>query len=95
MFVLDIVISAAPLLGLLGTVAGLVSGFSSNDGTPNPESISKGVALALSTTMLGLSIAIPAIIGSSFLNRKIDKLSARLNVCVERLLNIKDNAKCR
>lgn len=95
MFVLDIVISAAPLLGLLGTVAGLVSVFASNDGTPNPESISKGVALALSTTMLGLSIAIPAIIGSSFLNRKIDKLSARLNVCVERLLNIKDNAKCR
>ena len=89
MFILDIVISAAPLLGLLGTVAGLVGVFASGDGIPTPESISKGVGLALSTTIIGLSIAIPAIIGSAYLNRKIDKLAARLNVCIERLLNIK------
>ena len=89
MFVLDIVISAAPLLGLLGTVAGLVGVFASGDGIPSPESISKGVGLALSTTILGLSIAIPAIIASSFLNRRIDKLAARMNVCVERMLCIK------
>ncbi len=89
MFILDIVISAAPLLGLLGTVAGLVSVFSTSDGIPSPEVISKGVGLALSTTILGLTIAIPAIVGSSFLNRRIDKLAARLNVCVERLLSIK------
>ncbi len=89
MFILDIVISAAPLLGLLGTVAGLVSVFASTEGIPSPESISKGVGLALSTTILGLSIAIPAIVASSFLNRRIDKLAARINVCVERLLTIK------
>ncbi len=89
MFILDIVISAAPLLGLLGTVAGLVGVFASGDGIPTPESISKGVGLALSTTIIGLSIAIPAIIGSAYLNRRIDKLAARLNVCIERLLNIK------
>lgn len=89
MFILDIVISASPLLGLLGTVAGLVGVFSTSEGIPSPEVISKGVGLALSTTILGLTIAIPAIIGSSFLNRKIDKLAARINVCVERLLNIK------
>jgi biopolymer transport protein ExbB len=77
------------LLGLLGTVAGLVGVFSTSEGIPSPEVISKGVGLALSTTILGLTIAIPAIIGSSFLNRKIDKLAARINVCVERLLNIK------
>ncbi len=90
MFILDIVISAAPLLGLLGTVAGLVSVFATgNDAIPSPEAISKGVGLALSTTIIGLSIAIPAIIGSSYLNRRIDKLAARVNVCVERLLSIK------
>ncbi len=88
MFVLDIVISAAPLLGLLGTVAGLVSVFATESGIPTAEAMSKGVGLALSTTIIGLSIAIPAIIGSSFLNRRIDKLAARINVCVERLLNI-------
>ena len=88
MFLLDIVVSAAPLLGLLGTVAGLVGVFASGDAIPSPETISKGVGLALSTTILGLSIAIPAIIANSYLNRKIDKLSARINVCVERLINL-------
>lgn len=90
MFVLDIVISAAPLLGLLGTVAGLVGVFASTDGIPTPETISKGVGLALSTTIIGLAIAIPSIIGGAYLNRRIDKLAARLSVCVERLLHIRE-----
>ncbi|MBQ6533876.1 MAG: MotA/TolQ/ExbB proton channel family protein [Opitutales bacterium] len=88
MFWLDIVVSAAPLLGLLGTVAGLVAVFATDTSLPSPETISRGVGLALSTTMLGLSIAIPAIVGNSYLNRKIDKLCARLNICVESLIDI-------
>ena len=88
MFMLDIIISAAPLLGLLGTVAGLVTVFATDDSIPSPETISKGVGLALSTTIMGLSIAIPAIVGNSYLNRRIDKLCARLNVCVESLIDI-------
>lgn len=86
MYLLDVVISAAPLLGLLGTVAGLVAVFVSGNGTPSPETISRGVSLALSTTMLGLSIAIPAIVGNSYINRRIDKLCAKINICVERLI---------
>jgi len=89
MFMLDIVVSAAPLLGLLGTVAGLVTVFATENATPTPETISKGVGLALSTTIMGLSIAIPSIVGNSFLNRKIDKLCARLNICVESLIDIR------
>ena len=88
MFLLDTVISAAPLLGLLGTVAGLVSVFSAGE-VPSQESIAHGVGLALSTTMLGLAIAIPAILASSFLYRKIDTQSAILNICAERLISIK------
>ena len=72
MFLLDASISAAPLLGLLGT----------------QEAISRGVGLALSTTVLGLLIAIPAIVGSLFLYRKIDTLCARLDVCAERLVKM-------
>ena len=93
MFALDIVISAAPLLGLLGTVAGLVTVFATNESTPTPEAISRGVALALSTTILGLYIAIPAIVGNSYLNRRIDKLCARINICVERLIDIRRGEK--
>lgn len=87
MFLLDIIISAAPLLGLLGTVAGLVTVFATDDSIPSPETISKGVGLALSTTIIGLSIAIPTIVGNSYLNRKLDKLHARINICVERLID--------
>ncbi len=89
MFLLDAAISAAPLLGLLGTVAGLVSVFSS-EGSPTQEVIAQGVGLALSTTILGLVIAIPAIVGSLFLNRKIDTLCARLDVCTERLVKMSE-----
>ena len=84
MFLLDGLVSAAPLLGLLGTVSGLVSVFSGAD-MPTQESISRGVGLALSTTILGLAIAIPGILASSFLYRRIDTLGAALNVCAERL----------
>ena len=80
MFALDIVISAAPLL---------VTVFASGEASPTPEAISRGVALALSTTILGLCIAIPAIVGNSYLNRKIDKLCAQINICVERLIDIR------
>lgn len=90
MFWLDIVISAAPLLGLLGTVAGLVTVFATGESgeLPSPEAISRGVGLALSTTVIGLSIAIPAVVGNSYLNRRIEKLCARLNIGVERLIDL-------
>ncbi len=89
MFWLDVVVSASPLLGLLGTVAGLVTVFATSDGRiPDPESISRGVGLALSTTIIGLSIAIPSVVANSYLNRRIDKLCARINVGVECLIEM-------
>ncbi|MFI3291876.1 MAG: MotA/TolQ/ExbB proton channel family protein [Opitutales bacterium] len=88
MFLLDIVVSVAPLLGLLGTVAGLVKVFS-GDGLPEPDLIAKGVGLALSTTVLGLAIAIPALAADSYIYRRIETLAAKINLCVERLIDIK------
>ena len=90
MFLLDVIVGVAPLLGLLGTVAGLVSVFSV-DGAPTQEIITRGVGLALSTTIIGLAIAIPAMLGSSYLYRKIDTLGARINICVERLIDIRNS----
>jgi len=90
LFILDIVISAAPLLGLLGTVTGLVQVFSQispETGMPDPAMFVEGVALALSTTMIGLAIAIPALAFNSLLSRRIDTLSARIHVGVERLVS--------
>ncbi len=96
LFILDIVVGAAPLIGLLGTVTGLVqsfSNFSEETGMPDPGAFIQGVALALTTTILGLSIAIPAIVGNAFLSRRVESLAARLNVAVERLIDLTERAK--
>ncbi len=92
MFILDTIVSAAPLLGLLGTVVGLVKvfgGISPETGLPDPKNFVAGVALALTTTVIGLCIAIPALVFSNYLNRRIDTLAAKLNVGVQRLLALK------
>ena len=94
LFVLDIVVGAAPLLGLLGTVAGLVRVFSGIDpasGLPDALEFVGGIAMALSTTLIGLSIALPALVGSGFLHRRAETLGASLNVVVERLLEAQDH----
>ncbi len=91
LYILEIVIAAAPLIGLLGTVTGLVgvfSGFSEATGMPDPGEFVKGIALALSTTVLGLSIAIPALVGNAMLLRRVESLAAKLEVGVERLIDI-------
>lgn len=91
LFLLDIVVAGAPLLGLLGTVWGLVEvfgGVSPETGIPEPGLFVQGIARALSTTMLGLIIAIVALIGNSYLNRRVDLLASRLNLCVERLIDL-------
>lgn len=88
-FLLEVVIGAAPLLGLLGTVTGLTQvfgGFSAETGLPEPEAFIKGIALALNTTILGLAIAIPALAAHSYLLRRVESLAARLAVGVECLL---------
>ena len=91
LFMLDVVIGAAPLLGLLGTVAGLMqvfSGFDLDSGVRDQAAFIQGIAMALGTTMLGLVIAIPAMVGSAFLYRRVDMCAAQINVGVERLVDI-------
>ncbi len=91
LFILEIVISGAPLLGLLGTITGLAEAFSgrvSETGVPDLAQFSKAISLALTTTMLGLCIAIPTLVGNSYLNRRVDLLSARLDMGVERLIDL-------
>ncbi|MFU8848731.1 MAG: MotA/TolQ/ExbB proton channel family protein [Opitutales bacterium] len=89
LFLLEVVIGAAPLLGLLGTVTGLTQvfgGFSAETGLPEPEAFIKGIALALNTTIIGLAIAIPALAAHSYLLRRVESLAARISVGVECLV---------
>jgi biopolymer transport protein ExbB len=92
LFILEIVVSAAPLIGLLGTVTGLVGVFdqiSPETGMPEMGAFREGVALALTTTMLGLAIAIPSLAFNSYLGRRIETYEAQLEVGLERLITAK------
>jgi len=76
MVVLAIVAAAAPLLGLLGTVSGMMVTFSMIEqfGTGNTQHLTGGISEALVTTKYGLIIAIPALIAHALLNRRIRRI---------------------
>jgi biopolymer transport protein ExbB len=85
---LDIIYAAGPLLGLTGTVTGLLRVFSqinSETGLPDPVAFTKGVALALSATVIGLSVAIPALVGGGYLQRKVENYAVRIDSLLERI----------
>ncbi|YCM45089.1 MotA/TolQ/ExbB proton channel family protein [Verrucomicrobiaceae bacterium 227] len=84
MSVLDVVITIAPLLGLLGTAAGLITVFADLD---DKDNIGRGIATALSTTIVGIAIAVPSVIAQSIFSRKIETLSVRLEVLLGRVVS--------
>ncbi len=86
---LDTIYAAAPLIGLIGTVTGLLGAFSVVDPQtrmPDPVQFTESVGYALSATVLGLCIALPALIGSGYLQRVVEKRAAQLDVLLERVL---------
>ncbi len=72
--------SIAPLLGLLGTVVGVLIAFEviSQKGMDDPSIFAGGIAMALVTTVAGLIVAIPHYLGYNFLIGMLDRLEARL-----------------
>lgn len=74
-------ISAAPLLGLLGTVIGMVNTFNTitRFGTGNPAFLTEGISYALHTTQTGLLVSIPIIIYHNHLVQKQNGLRNRLS----------------
>ncbi|MEI6597972.1 MAG: MotA/TolQ/ExbB proton channel family protein [bacterium] len=83
-FLIDSIVAVAPLLGLLGTVTGLATLFPQH-GMPDSQTLTRGVGLALSTTMIGLCIAIPAVVGSNWLGRRLELISSQVDQMVELL----------
>jgi len=72
---LGMLAAIAPLLGLLGTVTGMIATFHviTHFGTGDPRMMSGGISEALVTTMLGLAVAIPIMLAHTLLNRAVDK----------------------
>lgn len=85
--VLEVVITIAPLLGLLGTASGLVIVFRDFGADADYSQLSKGIARALSTTIAGLAVAIPAVIAHSYFSRQIETMAARLEVVLSKVVS--------
>ncbi len=70
----------SPLLGLLGTVIGMVKVFAAitTHGVGNPSVLAGGISEALITTAAGLTVAIPALIGYRYLRGRIDELVVQM-----------------
>lgn len=82
--VLDTTITLAPLLGILGTVSGIIASFDllGDAGIEDPKAVTGGIAQALITTAAGLSIAIVALIPYNALTRKVEKVARYLEQLV-------------
>ena len=92
LFILEIIVGIAPLLGLLGAVAGLVkvfAAFGANASATNPQLMARGISEALSTTIVGLAIAIPSLIAYSYFSKKIETMASDMESLISELL-----AKC-
>lgn len=77
---LGTIAAISPLLGLLGTVSGMISIFSSitEHGVGNPAALAGGIAEALITTFAGLVVAIPALMFHRYFRGKVDELVVRM-----------------
>ena len=90
MGVLEVVITIAPLLGLLGTVSGLVSVFATlgaRGDVADTSLIAAGIAVALNTTIAGLVVAVVTVIFHSYFTRRLEVIAARIEVIIGHLLH--------
>ena len=84
---LGTIASAAPLLGLLGTVIGMIEIFGSQSPTGgNPEQLAHGISIALYNTAFGLIIAIPALMFYRYFRGRIDEYAVELEQAAERMV---------
>ena len=100
MGILDTMITVAPLLGIFGTVLGIITSFEmlGTAGIENPKAVTAGVAQALITTATGLGIAILSVFPYNYFNAKveragldIEKYATSLEIVYEKL----EHESCR
>jgi biopolymer transport protein ExbB len=102
MGVLDTIITVAPLLGIFGTVIGIIGSFDmlGSGGIDHPEAVTKGIAQALITTASGLGIAILTVFPFNYFNarieraaRFIEKYATSLEIVYEKLADKNGSAR--
>lgn len=88
---LSMIANVATLLGLFGTIAGLIKSFEAVGGA-NPQDksrlLAEGISVAMNATMLGLGVAIPAMVAFSFIMNKTNRMVSELDQCSLETLDI-------
>jgi biopolymer transport protein ExbB len=88
--ILEIVVGIAPLMGLVGTLHGLISLFAGlgTAGVSDNSALAKGISIALNTTLMGLIVAIPSLVAWSYYNKKVETLAVEMeSICDQFLRN--------
>ena len=96
--VLEIVVGIAPLLGLVGTIYGLITLFGGmgQTGLGDNNNLARGIAIALNATLMGLLTAIPSLIAWSYYNKKVETLAVEMEtICDEFLRRHYRNAEAK
>jgi biopolymer transport protein ExbB len=82
--VLEIIVGIAPLLGLVGTIAGMMTLFGNIGAALNDAArLAQGIALILNATLIGLLIAIPSLIAWSYFSKKVEVLAVEMESCCD------------
>ena len=85
-----VVATVSPLLGLLGTVTGMISTFDiiTEFGTGDPKLLSEGISIALVTTEVGLAVAIPALVFGNVLSGWAERIKDDMEKAALRVINV-------
>lgn len=80
LIVLEIIVGIAPLLGLVGTIVGMMTVFGDlgQTGLSDATKLAQGIALILRATLIGLLIAIPSLIAWSYFSKKVEVLAVEM-----------------
>jgi biopolymer transport protein ExbB len=86
--VLEIIVGIAPLLGLVGTIAGMMALFGDigQSGLSDAARLAKGIALILNATLIGLLIAIPSLIFWSYYSKKVEVLAVEMETLCDEFI---------
>ncbi|MEM8947015.1 MAG: MotA/TolQ/ExbB proton channel family protein [Planctomycetota bacterium] len=81
----------SPMIGLLGTVDGMISSFkliaNTSTGAPDPQALAQGISTALFTTFIGLVLAIPALAAYNLLRNRVSRLVLEVGIISEGLMS--------
>lgn len=86
LWVLDTIVTAAPLLGLLGTILGIIETFTTlaSSGVSDPKGVSAGIGTALFATALGISTALVVLVFLNHFNDRVERISDHLKILILR-----------